>query len=208
MLSILFLIGVMPAVSAFLLWLFYLSLTVVGQDFLGFQWDNLLLEAGFLLIFLLPHPFRIHFKPSVRPSIIIIWLFRWLLFRLMFESGMVKLLSGDINWAHLTALTYHYWTQPLPNMISWYANQLPLWFQKLCCALMFGIEIFMPFFIFCGRWGRLIAFFGITGLQLLIILTGNYCFFNLLAIGLCLTLLEDEHLFCRSYFRVITVRKR
>jgi len=193
-LSVLFLLGVMPGLTAFVLWLFYLSLTIAGQDFLGFQWDNLLLEAGFLLIFLVPHPFRIHFKPHVRPSLVIIWLLRWLLFRLMFESGMVKLLSGDFNWAHLTALTYHYWTQPLPNAISWYANQLPLWFQKLSCALLLGIELFVPFFIFCGRWGRLIAFFGITGLQLLIILTGNYCFFNLLAIGLCLTLLEDEHL--------------
>jgi hypothetical protein len=192
-LSILLLIGVAPALIAFLLWLFYLSLTVVGQDFLGFQWDNLLLEAGVLLIFLLPHPLRIQFKPSVRPSIVIIWLLRWLLFRLMFESGMVKLLSGDPNWSHLRALSYHYWTQPLPNMISWYANQLPVWFQKLSCLVLFGIEIFIPFFIFFGRWGRLIAFFGITALQLLIILTGNYCFFNLLAIALCLTLLEDEH---------------
>jgi len=182
-LSMLFLMGVMPALSAFLLWLFYMSLTVAGQDFLAFQWDNLLLEAGFLLIFLVP-----------RPSLVVVWLFRWLLFRLMFESGMVKLLSGDTNWAHLTALTYHYWTQPLPNVISWYANQLPLWFQKLSCALLLGTEFFIPFLIFCGRWGRLIAFFGITGLQLLIILTGNYCFFNLLTIGLCLTLLEDEHL--------------
>jgi len=193
-LSILLLLGVMPALTAFLLWLFYLSLTVAGQDFLGFQWDNLLLEAGFLLIFLVPRGFSIQFKPSVRPSIVIVWLLRWLLFRLMFESGMIKLLSGDTNWSHLTALTYHYWTQPLPNMISWYANQLPLWFQKLSCAVLFIIEILVPFFIFCGRRGRLIAFFGITGLQVLIILTGNYCFFNLLAISLCLTLLEDEHL--------------
>ncbi len=198
-LSVLFLMGVMPALSAILLWLFYLSLTVAGQDFLSFQWDNLLLEAGFLLVFLVPHPLRIQFKPSVRPSIVVIWLLRWLLFRLIFESGIGKLLSGDTNWAHLTALSYHYWTQPLPNVISWYANQLPLWFQKLSCALMFGVELFMPFFIFCGRRGRLIAFFGITGLQLLIILTGNYCFFNLLAIGLCLILLEDEH-----YSSVIT----
>ena len=192
-LAILFLMGVLPAVSAFLLWLFYLSLTVVGQDFLGFQWDNLLLETGFLLIFLVPRPFSIQFKPSISPSVVIIWLFRWALFRLMFESGMVKLLSGDTNWSTLTALTYHYWTQPLPNMISWYVNQLPLWFQKLSCAVMFGVELFLPFLIFCGRWARLIAFFGISGFQLLIILTGNYCFFNLLAIGLCLTLLEDEH---------------
>jgi len=193
LLSILLFMDVMPAVTAFFLWLFYMSLTVVGQDFLSFQWDNLLLEVGFLLIFLTPRPLRVGFKPSVRPSVIMIWLFRWLLFRLMFESGMVKLLSGDVNWSHLTALTYHYWTQPLPNMISWYANQLPLWFQRLSCAIMLGIEVIIPFLIFCGRWGRLIAFFAITGLQLLIILTGNYCFFNLLAIGLCLTLLEDEH---------------
>ena len=199
-LSILFFIGIMPTLTAFFLWLFYLSLTVVGQDFLGFQWDNLLLEAGFLTIFLVPQPFRIQFKPSVRPSVIIIWLLRWLLFRLMFQSGLVKILSGDIAWSHLTALTYHYWTQPLPNMISWYVAQLPLWFQKFSCILVFAIELFFPFFIFCGRWGRLIAFFGIIGLQLLIILTGNYCFFNLLAIGLCLTLLEDEHwsVFARS----------
>jgi lipase maturation factor 1 len=189
----LLLVGFAPALTAFLLWLFYMSLTVVGQDFLGFQWDNLLLEAGFLLIFLVPHPFRIHFKPFVRPSIVVIWLLRWLLFRLMFESGMVKILSGDTNWSHLTALTYHYWTQPLPNIFSWYANQLPLWFQQLSCALLFVIELFVPFLIFGGRWGRLIAFFGITGLQVLIMLTGNYCFFNLLAIGLCLTLVEDEH---------------
>jgi len=118
----------------------------------------------------------------------------------MFESGMVKLLSGDFNWAHLTALTYHYWTQPLPNMFSWYANQLPLWFQKLSCAVVLGVEIFIPFLIFCGQWGRLISFFGITGLQLLIILTGNYGFFNLLTIGLCLTLLEDKHFIFLNHF--------
>jgi lipase maturation factor 1 len=192
-LSVLLFIGVMPAVIAFLLWLFYLSLTVAGQEFLGFQWDNLLLEAGFLLIFLVPRPLATGFKPSVRPSIVVVWLLRWLLFRLMFESGLVKLLSGDTYWSHLTALTYHYWTQPLPNTISWYADQLPLWFQKSSCVAVFAVELIMPFLIFCGRWGRLIAFFGITGLQLLIILTGNYCFFNLLTIGLCLTLLEDEH---------------
>jgi len=203
-LSMLLLMGVMPALTAFLLWLFYLSLTVGAQDFLGFQWDNLLLEAGFLLIFLFPHPFRVHLKPFVRPSIVVVWLFRWLLFRLMFESGMVKLLSGDTNWSHLTALSYHYWTQPLPNMISWYANQLPLWFQKLSCALLFGTELFFPFLIFCGRRARLIAFFGITGFQLLIILTGNYCFFNLLAIGLCLTLLEDGEWQGGIFYKILT----
>ncbi|MDE1920500.1 MAG: lipase maturation factor family protein [Candidatus Omnitrophica bacterium] len=193
-LSILLLFGIMPGLSAFLLWLFYLSLTVAGQDFLGFQWDNLLLEAGFLLIFLFPRPLGIQLKPSVRPSIIVIWLLRWLLFRLMFESGVVKLASGDPHWADLTALTYHYWTQPLPNVISWYMAQLPLWFEKLSCLFVFIIELVVPFFIFFGRRARLIAFWGIVVLQSLIMLTGNYCFFNLLAIGLCLLLLDDGHL--------------
>jgi hypothetical protein len=188
--SILFFIGVMPTVTAFLLWLFYLSLTVAGQEFLGFQWDNLLLEAGLLLIFLLP-PCVLQVKPSVRPSRIVIWLFRWLLFRLVFESGMVKLLSADPTWSGLTALTYHYWTQPLPNAISWYAAQAPVLFQKISCIFLFAVELVVPFLIFAGRWGRLAAFFGITALQVLILLTGNYGFFNFLAIGLCLTLLED-----------------
>jgi len=192
-LSILLLIGIFPVVTASLLWLFYLSLTVVGQDFLGFQWDNLLLETGLMLIFLVP---------TLKPSRLVIWLFRILLFKLMFESGMVKLLSQDVNWRNLTALTYHYWTQPLPSPISWYAAQLPLWFQKFSCAVLFIVELFFPFLIFCGRWCRLIAFFGITGLQVLIMLTGNYCFFNLLAIGLCLTLLEDVHLMSFSVKRL------
>jgi hypothetical protein len=192
-LSVLLMLGVMPAVTAFLLWFFYLSLTVAGQDFLSFQWDNLLLEAGFLWIFLLPNPLGLHLKPYASPSVVIIWLLRWLLFRLMFQSGTIKLLSADPNWANLTALTYHYWTQPLPNTISWYANQLPFWFQKFSCALLLVIEIFIPFLIFCGRRARLMAFFGIMGLQTVIILTGNYCFFNLLTMGLCLVLLDDKH---------------
>ncbi len=191
--SILLLFGVCPGVNAFCAWLLYLSLTVAGQDFLGFQWDNLLLESGFLLIFLFPKPLGLHVQARVRPSVVVIWLLRWLLFRLMFESGMVKLLSRDPAWANLTALTYHYWTQPLPNPISWYANQLPLWFQKLSCGVMFATELCVPFLIFFGRWARLAAFAAITGLQLLIMVTVNYCFFNFLALGLCLTLLEDEH---------------
>ncbi|MDE2027511.1 MAG: lipase maturation factor family protein [Candidatus Omnitrophica bacterium] len=192
-LSVLLFFGFMPGLAAFLLWLFYLSLVSVGQDFLSFQWDNLLLEAGLLLVFLFPRPCGIHFKPAAKPSLIVIWLLRWLLFRLMFESGIVKLASGDPNWANLTALTYHYWTQPLPNIISWYAAQLPIWFQKISCLFVFMVELVMPFLIFFGRAARLTAFGGIIALQMLIMLTGNYCFFNLLAIGLCLLLLDDGY---------------
>jgi hypothetical protein len=194
-LSVLLFFDILPNLTAFLLWFLYLSLTVAAQDFLGFQWDNLLLEAGFLLIFIIPR----------RPSIVVIWLFRVLLFKLMFSSGMVKLLSGDVNWRNLTALNFHYWTQPLPDPVSWYAAQLPMWFQKFSCLALFIIELILPFFIFFGRSLRLIAFWGIISLQLLIALTGNYCFFNWLAIGLCLTLLMEGDWPAGRFYQVITI---
>lgn len=209
-LSVLLIIGFAPAPCLALLWLLYLSLVTVGQDFLSFQWDNLLLEAGFLAIFFAPLkllpvwnavPTRrfqgadtsTHSKilRAAPPSRLVLWLLRLLLFKLMFSSGCVKLLSGDPNWRNLTALTFHYYTQPLPTPLAWYANQLPLWFQKFSCAAMFGIELGAPWLIF---FPRRIRFFGAAAmalLQILILLTGNYTFFNWLTLALCLLLLDD-----------------
>lgn len=174
--------AILTSLSLFLLWLFYLSLVTVSQDFLSFQWDNLLLEAGFLGTFL---------AMGKEPSRLIIFLLRWLLFRLMFESGCVKLLSGDPTWKNLTTLTFHYETQPLPTWIGWYAHQLPIWFQKASCAVMFFIELVVPFSVFAPRKIRLVGCAILVGFQVLIFLTGNYCFFNLLTIALCVLLLED-----------------
>ncbi|MCA1552948.1 MAG: lipase maturation factor family protein, partial [Chloroflexi bacterium] len=101
------------------LFVLYLSIVSVGQDFMSFQWDALLLEAGFLAIFL--HT----------PTRAIIWLYRWLIFRLMFLSGIFKWLSGDPTWHNLTALTFHYETQPLPTVIGWFAFQLPTAFHQV-----------------------------------------------------------------------------
>ena len=184
-------VGIAPAPCLALLWLLYLSLATVGQDFLGFQWDNLLLEAGFLAIFFAPLQFLP--KPSCEspPSRIVLWLLRLLLFKLMFSSGCVKLLSGDPNWRNLTALTFHYQTQPLPTWIGWYAQQLPLWFQKLSCAVLFAIELGAPFLIFAPRRIRFFGCAAIMFLQTLILLTGNYTFFNFLTLALCLLLLDD-----------------
>ncbi len=165
-------------VGAFLL---YLSLVSASQEFLSYQWDFLLLETGFLAIFL-------GYSRSV------IWLFRWLLFRLMFFSGAVKLLSGDTTWRDLTALTFHYQTQPLPTPLAWYAQQLPLWFQKLSCAGVFVVELVIPLLILAPRRVRLFALPWFVSLQLLIMLTGNYAFFNLLALSLCVFLLDDAML--------------
>lgn len=191
-LGILFSLGVMRPLLGLLLWALYLSVFSVGQTFLSFQWDILLLEVGFLAIFLPKFKFfQIPWKSTAyRP--IFHGLFLWLLFRLMFSSGIVKLLSEDPAWTHLTALNFHYETQPLPTWIGYYAHQLlPAWFQKASVASMFFIELVLPFFIFLPRNLKQWAAWPLIALQVLIVLTGNYCFFNLLTIALCFFLLDD-----------------
>jgi len=191
LLSLLLIIGIAPAPCLFLLWLIYLSLAVVCREFLGFQWDILLLETGFLAIFFAPLQMWPRLSREAPPSRIVLWLLRWLLFRLTFESGCVKLLSGDVLWRNLTALTVHYETQPLPTWIGWYAHQLPLWAQKSSVLIMFAIELAVPFLIFAPRRLRLFGCAVLIGFQVLIFATGNYTFFNLLTIALCLLLLDD-----------------
>ncbi|HEY2772414.1 MAG TPA: lipase maturation factor family protein, partial [Candidatus Binatia bacterium] len=162
------LFGFAPPLSAICCWVLYFSLFQVGRVFLGFQWDILLLEAGFLAIFLAPLRWRSHVEFDPEPPVVVIWMFRWLLFRLMFSSGMVKLLSDDPTWWGLTALQYHYWTQPLPTFPAWFAAKLPQWFQEFSCLLMFVIELGVPWFVFGPRLLRLSAFVALVFLQLLI----------------------------------------
>ncbi len=188
-LALIFGIAVFPA--SILLWLFYLSFVTVGQEFLSFQWDMLLLETGFLAIFIAPLHLRFKSSLASGPPFIFVLLMRWLLFRLMFSSGFVKLASGDLTWRNWTALTFHYETQPLPTWIGWYIHQLPAVFHKFSAGVLFFVELLVPFLIFLRRRARLFAAAAITGLQILIALTGNYCFFNFLTIGLCLWLIDD-----------------
>jgi predicted DCC family thiol-disulfide oxidoreductase YuxK len=212
-LSLLLIFGVAPAPVLTLLWIFYLSLTTVCRDFLSFQWDNLLLETGFLAIFCAPIRIFPNVSREAPPSPTALWLLRLLLFKLMFMSGAVKLVSGDLTWRNLTALNFHYETQPIPNLVAWYAHQLPEWFQKFSCAAMFGIELGAPFLIFAPRRLRFFGGASLVFLQLLIVATGNYAFFNLLSIVLCLPLLDDavlRHFFpreIRSQTRVPRWRK-
>jgi hypothetical protein len=177
--AILLTLGFLRRASLILLLVLYLSISVAGQDFWSFQWDILLTEAGFLAIFLDASPGRA-------------WLFRWLLFRLMFMSGAVKLLSGDSTWPDLTALGYHYLTQPLPTPIAWYMYQLPAWFQRMSTAIVLGVELLAPFLIFAPLRLRRVAAGVLIALQVLILLTGNYTFFNLLALALCIFLFADR----------------
>lgn len=171
-------------------WFCYLSLVVVGRDFLAFQWDNLLLETGLLAIFLLPLRLHLPFAQG-SPLPVPLWLLRFLLFRLMLGSGLVKLFSGDPAWRSLSALTVHYETQPLPTPLGWWAHQLPAGVHQASAAAMFAIELLIPLLIFAPPRFRRLAFWPLAGLQVLIAATGNYGFFNLLTLALCLLLLDD-----------------
>src|SRR5437762_11254679 len=190
-LSCLLIAGMVPLVSLIALFVFYLSLTLVGQTFLSFQWDILLLETGFLSVFLAPWqvwPQRGRESPVSRAAL---FLLKLLLFKLMVMSGVVKLTSGDDCWWNLTALDYHYWSQPLPTIFGWWADQHPEWFKHFSVGFCMAVEIIAPFFIWAPRRPRLIAAGLMIFLQLVIALTGNYCFFNLLTLALCLLLIDD-----------------
>jgi predicted DCC family thiol-disulfide oxidoreductase YuxK len=163
------------------LYVLYLSLSTAGQDFLSFQWDSLLLETGFLAIFL-------------GNSKLVILLFRWLLFRLVFLSGAVKLTSHDPVWRDWTALAFHYMTQPLPTPLAWYMYQLPLSVQRFSTAFTLFIELAVPFLFFAPRLWRFCGAGAALFLQALIFLTGNYTFFNLLTMSLCVFLFDDRAL--------------
>ena len=181
LLSIALFFGRLQKLVLFLLFALYLSLMSSGQDFLSFQWDSLLVETGFLAIFLGRAP-------------IVAWLFRLLVFRLTFLSGSIKLLSLDRAWRGLTALDYHFHTQPIPNVISWYVDKLPRSILRGATFLTLLIEIGAPFLIFAPRKMRHFGAWCMIGLQVLILATGNYGFFNYLSIALCLFLFDDQAL--------------
>ena len=191
-LSLLIVLNIIPQIALLLAWAVYLSLVVVGQNFLSFQWDTLLLETALLAVFFAPAGLKPRLANQKAPPVIALFMLRLLLFKLMFLSGATKLASGDSTWHNLTALYFHYETQPLPTWLSWYAHQLPQWCQKTSVVVMFAIELVVPFFIFTPRRFRQLACVALIFLQLLIALTGNYCFFNLLTLILCICLLDDN----------------
>lgn len=179
--SLLLFIGYKPVWSLLVLFILYLSLFHAGQTFLMFQWDTLLLEAGFLAMFL-----------SGGPSHLLIFLFHWLLFRLRFMSGVSKLSSDDPSWSSLTTLNYYFETQPLAHAGAWYFHQLPEWMLQGGVLLIFFSELIVPFFIFLSRKFRLFAAAFTIVIQLLIIASSNHNWINLLTIVLCLFLLDDN----------------
>ena len=189
--------GLAPIPTFAALWLCYLSLTVAGQDFLSFQWDVLLLEAGLVAVVYAPRGRRIRLGSGPEPGAAARWLVWGLAFKLTFLSGITKLLSGDETWWGLTALRHHYETQPIPTWVAWYAHQAPAWLATLSTAVMFAVEIAVPFVIFVPPRFRRVRAAGcalLCLLQVLIAVTGNYGFFNVLTLVLYLSLLDDATL--------------
>ncbi len=172
-------------------WALYLSLCVAGQTFMNFQWDALLLETALLAAFLVPLHARRALRKGNLANRLSRWLLLFLLLRLMVESAAVKIISGDPAWASLTALSFHFETQPLPLATAWWAHQLPSGFLKVATLGMFAIEFLAPLTLLGPRRLRVIGFWAMVSLQIGIAATGNYTFFNLLSASLCLLMLDD-----------------
>ena len=197
LLSLLALVGGAPTLTFAVLWAVYLSLTVAGQTFLSFQWDVLLLEVGLLACLYAPLGWWPRLSSERRPPPLLRWLIWVLAFKVTFLSGVTKLVSGDDTWRALTALMFHYETQPIPAWTSWFAHHMPDWIQMASVLTMFVIELVVPFAALAPiRFRRVRA--GACALMCLlqvgIGLTGNYGFFNLLTIVLYLALLDDRHI--------------
>jgi hypothetical protein len=181
--SLLLIFNILPRISLLVLYLLYLSLCCAGQVFMSFQWDMFLLETSLVALFLVG---------STRYTGIL--LMRWLLFRFILGAGLVKLYSLDPTWRDLSALSYYFNTAPLPTPLAWYAHHLPSLALKFATFSALFVELFFPFLIFFPRRLRFIAGYAILFMQTLITLTGNYNFFNLQTMLLCLTLYDDQAL--------------
>lgn len=191
-LSLLLLAGLANGVLLALLWALYLSFIHIGQIFYGYGWELMLVEAGFLAIFLVP-PLDPRPFPSSPPSKTILWFYRWMAFRLMLGAGLIKL-RGDPCWRDLTCLLYHFETQPIPNPISWTLHQLPPVILKLGVLWNHFVELIAPVLLFGERRLRCIGAWLIITFQIFLIVSGNLSFLNWLTIVICIPLLDDRAL--------------
>lgn len=172
----------------------YLSFVAAAQDFSSYQSDGMLLAAGFISLFFAPPGLRPGLGREHPPSRASLFLLQWLWFRIYFESGIVKLASGDPEWRHLTALDQYYANGPLPDWIGWYAQQFPHWVHAATVLATLTVELGIVWMLFLPRRFRLICFFIVTPFQIGIILTANLAFINHLTLVLGFLLLDDPFL--------------
>ena len=183
-----------PRAALLVAFVCFLSFVSAARDFSGYQSDGMLLEAGFISLFFAPRGLRPGVGISHPPSRASLFLLRWEWFRIYFESGVVKLLSGDYSWRHLTAMDDYYQNGPLPTWIGWYVQHLPHWFHAATAFMTLAAELVLVFMLFLPRRLRIICFCILTPFQIGIILTANYTFLNYLVLSLGFLLLDDRFL--------------
>lgn len=166
-------------------WTLYLSFVNVGQEFYAFGWESILLEAGFYAMFLGPRD-----VPVPRS---VVWMLRWLLFRVMFGAGLIKL-RGDPCWRDLTCLDHHFMTQPIPNPLSWGFHHSPAWTRRLGALVNHAAELAAPWGLLGPPRWRAAAGTAMIVFQLLIMASGNLSWLNLLTIVLCIPAFDDRAL--------------
>lgn len=184
-LSLILMWGAYPSLCLALLFMLYLSIIAVGQEFLSFGWESFLLEITF-------YTFWMSLTPI--PNVMMWICLNFLLFRFHVQAGAVKLQSHDRTWRNLTALAFHYQTQPLPNTEAWYVAKWPLSFHKLSTLFMFAVELFVPFGLFLGEYVRAGTGIILIGLQVLIWLTGNLSYLNHLTAVFCIIAFSNVYL--------------
>jgi hypothetical protein len=189
--SLLLTMNVWPRVAVALCTLLFLSCVAALQDFSSYQSDGMLLEAGFISCFVAPRGMRPTLGATDPPSRVAYFMLVWEWFRIYFESGLVKLLSGDPHWRDLTAMDEYYQNGPLPTWLGWYVQHFPRWYHAGTVILTLGVELFLVWLVFLPRPFRLACFAVVTALQIGIIATANYAFLNYLVLSLGVLLLDD-----------------
>jgi lipase maturation factor 1 len=192
-----------PRLTFFVCFVCFLSFITTAGDFSSYQSDGMLLEAGFISLFFAPPGIWPGFSPDHPPSNASLWLLRWEWFRIYFESGLVKELSGDPQWRHFTAMDEYYQNSPLPTWIGWYVQHLPHWFQAASTVATLAMELVLVFLLFFPRRVRLILFCIVTPWEIGVILTGNYAFLNYIVVSLGFLLVDDVY-----WARVFPRRRR
>jgi len=192
--SVIAFVNLWPRLSFFICFLCFLSFVSAAGEFSNYQSDGMLLEAGFLGLFFVPRGLMPGLGKSSLPSRASLFLLQWEWFRIYFESGMVKLLSGDRQWRTLTAMDHYYQNGPLPTWIGWYVEHFPHWFHAASAAGTLILELVLVWMLFLPRRVRIICFLIVTPWEIGIILTANYTFLNYLVLSLGFLLLDDRSL--------------
>jgi hypothetical protein len=192
--SLLVTANVWPRANLIICFICFLSFASAAGDFSGYQSDGMLLEAGFICLFFAPAGFFPGWGRSSPPVRASLFLLLWEWFRIYFESGVVKLASGDPQWHHLTAMDQYYQNGPLPTWIGYYVQQLPHWFQASTVVATLLMELVLVWMLFLPRKWRIVCFFIVTPWQIAVILTANYAFLNYIVLALGFLLLDDRFL--------------